>query len=62
VIHLRLIENIWQFLRQNHLANRVFASYEAIVDAWGDAWNKFTAELARIASIATRNRALQVKA
>jgi hypothetical protein len=44
------------------LANRVFDSYEAIVDACCDAWNKLTAEPARIASIATRNWALQVKA
>jgi hypothetical protein len=33
-------ENIWQYLRQNYLANRVFETYEAIVDACCDAWNK----------------------
>ena len=26
-------ENIWQYLRQNFLSNRVFASYEAILDS-----------------------------
>ena len=26
-------ENVWQHLRQNHLANRVFGTYDAIVDA-----------------------------
>jgi transposase len=26
-------ENIWQYLRQTFLSNRVFASYEAILDA-----------------------------
>ena len=30
---LNPVENIWQFLRQNHLGNRVFESYAAIVDA-----------------------------
>jgi len=28
------VENIWQFLRQNFLSNRVYGSYEAIVDAY----------------------------
>jgi transposase len=54
-------ENIWQYLRQNHLANRVFDTYEAIVDACCDAWNKLIAEPERITSIATRKWALQVK-
>ena len=30
---LNPVENIWQFLRQNHLGNRVFESYTDIVDA-----------------------------
>jgi transposase len=54
-------ENVWQFLRQNYLANRVFDTYDAIVDACCDAWNKLTAEPERITSIATRHWALQVK-
>ncbi len=48
-------ENIWQYLRQTHLANRVFENWEAIVDACCDAWNRLTAETGRIMSIATRN-------
>jgi hypothetical protein len=51
---LNPVENIWQFLRQNHLSNRVFDSYDAIVDACCDAWNGLTAEPGRIRSIATR--------
>lgn len=47
-------ENIWQYLRQNWLSNRVFNSYDAIVDACCDAWNALTAEPGRIRSIATR--------
>jgi hypothetical protein len=27
------IETIWQYLRQNWLSNRVFDTYEAIIDA-----------------------------
>jgi transposase len=48
-------ENIWQYLRQNKLSNRVFDSYEAIVDAYCDAWNALIAEPGRIQSIATRS-------
>jgi transposase len=33
-------ENVWQFMRDNWLSNRVFASYEDIVDHHCDAWNK----------------------
>jgi transposase len=51
---LNPVENIWQYLRQNQLSNRVFDSYEAIVDACCDAWNALTAEPSRIQSIATR--------
>ena len=51
---LNPVENIWQYLRQNKLSNRVFDSYEAIVDACCEAWNALTAEPGRIKSIATR--------
>ena len=51
---LNPVENIWQFLRQNQLSNRVFDNYDAIVDACCDAWNALTAEAGRIRSIATR--------
>jgi transposase len=54
-------ENIWQFLRQNWLANRVFDTYEGIVDACCDAWNKLMDEPGRISSIAQRDWALSVK-
>ncbi len=51
---LNPVENVWQFLRQNHLANRVFDTYTAIVDACCEAWNALTANPDRIRSIATR--------
>ena len=53
-------ENIWQYLRQNYLANRVFETYEAIVDACCHAWNSLAAQPERITSIATRAWAEQV--
>jgi transposase len=48
-------ENIWQFLRQNFLAGRIFETYDDIVDACCNAWNALTAEPGRIRSIATRD-------
>lgn len=51
-------ENIWQFLRQAYLSNRIFETYEAIVEACCTAWNKLVAESGRIQSIATRKWAV----
>jgi len=48
-------ENIWQYLRQSYLSNRVFGNYEAVVKASSSAWNKLIAEAGRIKSIATRS-------
>jgi len=51
---LNPVENIWEFLRGNDLSNRVYATYEAIVDACCIAWNKLIAAPDRIRSIASR--------
>jgi putative transposase len=51
---LNPVELIWQFLRQNQLSNRVFDSYDAIVDACCSAWKALMAMPERITSIATR--------
>ena len=48
-------ENIWQYLRQNYLAGRIFKDYNAIVDAACNAWNALTNETGRITSIASRD-------
>jgi transposase len=48
-------ENVWQYLRQNYLANRVFDTYDTIVDACCQAWNDLMALPNRINSIATRH-------
>ncbi len=47
-------ENIWQYLRQTHLSNRVFDDDDHIVDACCDAWNRLLKEPGRIQSIASR--------
>ena len=52
---LNPVENIWQFLRQNHLSNIVSDGYEEIVDACCSAWKALTAEPGRIKAIATRS-------
>ena len=51
---LNPVENVWQFLRQNKLSNRIFGDYEAIVAAACEAWNTLLADPARITSIGTR--------
>ena len=32
-------ENVWQFLRDNWLSNRIFKSYDDVVDHCCEAWN-----------------------
>lgn len=52
---LNPVENVWQYLRQNWLANRVFKDYEAILDAACDAWQKLIAQPQTITSIGLRD-------
>jgi hypothetical protein len=47
-------QNIWQFLRHNYLANRIFETYEDILDACCHAWQALINEAGRIQSIADR--------
>src|SRR5215218_9238045 len=51
---LNPVENIWQYLRQNWLSNRVFETYEAIIEAACDAWRSLLAEPTTITSIGHR--------
>jgi len=51
---LNAAENIWQYLRQTYLSNRVFPTYEAILDACQDAWRRLLDEVGRITSVASR--------
>lgn len=48
-------ENIWQFLRDNWLSNRVFRCYDAIVDHCCNAWNRLIDQPWRIMSIGLRD-------
>ncbi len=48
-------ENVWEYLRHNHLAGRIFDTYNDIVDACCKAWNAFTAVKGQITSIASRD-------
>ena len=52
---LNPVENIWQFLRQTWLSNRVFETYEAIIEAACQAWRKLLAQPAIITSIGLRD-------
>ena len=51
---LNPVENIWQYLRQNWLSNRVFADYDAILDAGCEAWNRLIEQPKTITSIGSR--------
>ena len=57
---LNPVENLWQFLKHNFLSTRVFASYDAIVDACCDAWNRLRALPGQIRSITSRDWAKAV--
>ena len=52
---LNAMENVWQFMRDNWLSNRVFRSYEAVVDHCCDAWNRLVEQPWRIMSIGLRD-------
>lgn len=55
---LNSAENVWQYLRQNWLSNRVFEDFNAILDAGCDAWNRLIAMPDTIRSIGWRDWAL----
>ena len=47
-------ENIWQCLHANALANSVWVTYEAIIDACCNAWRGLIAKPDVISSVSTR--------
>ncbi len=51
---LNAAENLWEYLRKNKLANRLYETYEDTVDACCDAWNSLMATPGRIKSIAAK--------
>jgi len=52
---LNPVENVWQFMRENWLSNRVFPSYEAILDHCCAAWSKFIDQPWRVMPIGLRD-------
>jgi transposase len=52
---LNAAENIWQYLRQTYLSNRIFDGYDEIIAACCEAWRRLEAETGRIRSIASRS-------
>jgi hypothetical protein len=56
---LNPVENIWEFMRDNWLSNRVFKSYADIVDHCCHAWNKLVEQPWTIMSIGLRRWAHQ---
>lgn len=56
---LNPVENVWQFMRENWLSNRVFKSYTDILDHCCFAWNNLIDQPWRIMSIGLRDWAHQ---
>ena len=52
-------ENAWQFMRENWLSNRIFTSYDNLVDHCCDAWNSLVAQPWRIMSLGLRDWAYE---
>ena len=50
---LNPIEQVWCWLRQHHLANYCFDSYEDILDACIAAWNDFVCDLKRVLDVSS---------
>ena len=51
---LNPVENIWQYMRDNWLSNRVFTSYDNILDHCCEAWNKLVEKPWIVMSIGLR--------
>jgi hypothetical protein len=52
---LNPIENVWQFMRQNWLSNRIFDTHRDILDHCSQAWNKLADQPWTIMSIGLRD-------
>ena len=51
---LNPVENVWQFMRDNWLSNRIFKSYEDIVALCCQAWNNLIDQPWKIMSLGMR--------
>jgi putative transposase len=54
---LNVAENVWQFMRENWLSNRIFQSADDLVAYCSEAWNRLIEQPWRIISLALRRRA-----
>ena len=54
---LNPVEQVWQFLRANFLSNRVFDTYDDIIDAACEAWQSLIDLPETSTSIGMRDRA-----
>ena len=52
---LNPVENVWQYIRDNWLSNRVFASYDDIVALSCEAWNRLLNRPWKIMTIGLRD-------
>lgn len=52
---LNPIEQVWQWMRQNELANRCFKNYDDIVEQVSRAWNSFRGDVHRIKTMCSRD-------
>lgn len=57
---LNPVENVWEFMHANSLSHRVWETYDDLVEACRDAWNKLMQMPDRIASITRRTWAKAV--
>ena len=57
---LNPVENVWQFLRDNWLGDRIFTSYDDILDRCCEAWKRFVAQPWLIMSIGLRQWAYRL--
>jgi hypothetical protein len=51
---LNPVENVWQIMRDNWLSNRIYQSYDDIVEHCCFAWNRLVDQPCRILSIGLR--------
>jgi transposase len=47
-------ENIWEYMKNNFLSNKVFSDFDHVMESCCEAWNKLCGEAGRIKSIGTR--------
>ena len=51
---LNPVENVWRYLRQTYLSNRIFEDHAYIVDAACKAWNRLIGKPGKIMAIGMR--------